>query len=322
MIWRAVHARRLLSGLVLLCALGCQSANVCPLGLCGAERRPLSVALVTDPAAEDAQVRDLFPSYQAFQQALSKELRRPVAVDVCFPFQAQAGFCSGWYDLAVITAPQLAELEKRDQLRVLAVGVDRHGQTLHDAVLIVNAASCFRAISDLRNQNVALGPAGDTLTHHAALPLLRDAGLNTAHASQDVPPPPGSIRHLPDGRAIVQAVLSGQSAAGFVDDATWDALPRYDPRPGEPARDKFRVIGRTAALPTHLLVACPRLDQATLNRVRAFVLTVGRKHPQVVEPLTLSGYRAPTEEMLAACRGLPPSAPTGTRPTTQLADGG
>jgi ABC-type phosphate/phosphonate transport system substrate-binding protein len=315
----------LLSALVLSCAVGCQAAGARFLSLIGVQKHPFSVALVTDKAIVAAQGFNPFPAYGPLQEALSQDLGQPVAVDVCFPFQARAGFDSGWYDLAVVTPAQFALFGQPDTLRVLTVSVDKQGRVLHSAVLVVAADAPMQTAADLRGKVVAFGPEGDTLTHYAGLQLLREAGLRPADLALDALPLPGSLRHLPDGRAVAQVVLSGSAVAGFVDDTTWEAFPDHAARADELARDKLRVIGRTIALPMRLQVAAPRLDQATADRMRAFLLTVGEKHPEVMEPLQSSGYTAPTQEMLAGCCSLVPiettSQPAETPATQPAGDG-
>lgn len=318
---RATHVVSLFAALVLLFGTGCQAASVRLLSLIGLENHPLSVAIVTDKAAVAAQGFNPFPAYRALQHALAKELGRPVAVDVCFPFQAQAGFSSGWYDLAIVTPAQLHILGPANTLRVLAVSADKQGRALHSAVLVVRADSALETATDLRGKVVAFGPVDDALLHHAALQLLRSAGLKPADLAHDVLSLPDALRHLPDGRAVAQAVLTGSAAAGFVDDGTWAALSAQDAREGEPTRDTLRTIGWTIALPADLVVAAPRLDKATADRVRAFLLSVSQKCPEVMQPLASSGYVDATKEMLAACCSLIP-VETETQPATQPGDGG
>jgi ABC-type phosphate/phosphonate transport system substrate-binding protein len=107
-------------------------------------------------------------------------------------------------------------------------------------------------------------------------------------------------------RSVAQAVINGSVAAGFVDEAAWEAFPEHADQEGEPARDKLRVLASTVALPSRLLIASPKLDAATVEQVRTFLLTVGRDHPELVRPMAISGYAVATEELLAACRSLLP----------------
>lgn len=160
---------------------------------------------------------------------------------------------------------------------------------------------------DLRGKVVAFGSVDDARTHLAALQLLQDGGLDKTDLSLEVLPLPGSLRHLPDGRAVAQAVMSGSANAGFVDQAAWEAFAEHQEREREPARDKLRIIARTVVLPQRLMIASSKLDDAAAGKVRAFLLAVGTQHPEVLKPLDISGYQVPSEKLLSACRALVPT---------------
>ncbi len=295
----------------LLGSFGCQAAGQRLLSLIGIQKEPLSVALVIDRPTDAAQAFNPFPAYGPLQRALSEHLGQPVAVDACFPFQVESALASGWYDLAVLSPVQYASLRNPDTARVLAASVDKQGRTATAALLVVPVGSEITAVGDLRGRVVAFGPAGDLRAHHAALKLLADAGLKPTDLSLEVLPVPSSLKHMPDGRAAAQSVLNSSSAAGFVEQAAWDAFPEQADG-DEPTRDKLRVLARTVGVPNRLLLASAHLDDATVERVLAFVLRVGTTHPEVMEPLASSGYAAPTAELLADCRSLAPPTPAAT----------
>jgi len=293
-------------------AAGCQTTRSLLLSVIGVEKKPLAVALVMDIKPDTAlAVLNPFPRYAALQQALAQELGRPVAVDPCFAFQACRELETGWYHVAVVTPIQYARLPEPLAANVLVVPVDAQGRTARAAALVVRADSAIRAVSDLRGQSVAFGPEDDSRTHHAALQLLRDAGLARTDLALEVLPVPGSLKHLPTTQSVLQAVIRGSAAAGFVDEASWEKLP---PMAGsdEPAQDKLRVIGRTVALPDRLFVASPRLDEATADAVREALLRIGTQRPDALAPLGISGYAVPDAELLTSCRALSSSQPSVT----------
>lgn len=291
---------------------GCQSAGARFLNLIGLEKRPLSVALVADqPAALVVHTLNPFPSYTPFQVALAEHVGRPVAMDVCLPFQADSSLGSGWYDVAVVTPAQYASLSKCGPLNVLAVSVDSRNRAGRSAVLLVREDSDVRGVSDLRGRTVAFGPAGDSRAHHAALRLLEAGGVQKGDLALDLLPVPGALRHLPDAGAVVRAITSGSAAAGFIDEADWEALAAQGADPTSADPDRLRVIARTVALPDVLVVASARLDPRLAKRVQAFLLEVQLDHPTAAAPPTVRGYQVPSGELLAACRGL---SAAGDRP--------
>lgn len=290
--------------LLLLTAAGCHTAGQRFLSLVGLSRAPLALAVAIDRPEEAAQALNPFPTYTQLQGSLSEHLGRPIAVDVCFDFQAAQGLETGWYDFALLTPWQFAQLPPACPARVLAVSTDEHGRAARAAFLIVRSASDVQQLADLRGKVVAFGPANDARCHHAGLKLLESAGVNRSDLALELLPLPGSLNHLPDGRAIAQAVASGSAAAGFVDEAEWEGLPEHAASEHEPARDGLRVVGRTIAVPDRLVLASARLDASISRALRAFFLDVGRDHAGVLKPLAVHGFQEPSDELLAACRTL------------------
>ncbi|MCK4343552.1 MAG: PhnD/SsuA/transferrin family substrate-binding protein [Phycisphaerae bacterium] len=284
---------------------GCQTTTSYLLSSIGLKKKPLAVALVLEQRpGEVVAALNPFARYKKLQEALADDLGRPVAVDPCFTFQARHGLGNGWYALAVVTPTQFARWPRDASFRVLAVPLDSKGRLVRGAVLIVPANSELREVSALRGQVVAFGPRDDARTHHAAVQLLRGVGVEKADLTLEMLPVPGSLKHMPDARATAQAVLKGSAAAGFIDEAAWEAFAEHEEKEGEPARDKLRVIGRTGALPGRLVIASPKLDEAAAKKVQAALLAMGENHPEALEPLGVSGYQRPSEELIAACREL------------------
>jgi ABC-type phosphate/phosphonate transport system substrate-binding protein len=294
-----------LSATVLLCATGCQTLSSRFLSLMGLSKDPLALALAMDnsPAAP-VEALNPFPRYAALQKALGDGLGRPVAVDVCFLFQADLGLTSGLYDVADVTTTQYARLTRPETLRVLAVPADQQGRIARCAVLVVAANSPIQGVPGLRGKIVAFGPADDPRTHHAALHLLQREGLAKTDLALEVLPVLGGLKHMPDARSVAQTVASGGSDAGFIDEAAWDALPEHAPPADEPARDKLRIIGRTAPVPDRVIVASPKLPAETADKVSALLLAMECDHPDALKPLGIAGFGTPDADAAAAWRKL------------------
>lgn len=317
----------LLAGLAMLGATGCQTTTSYFLSTIGLQKKPLAVALVLDERpGELVGALNPFTRYDGLQKALSADLGRPVAIDPCFAFQAQNGLNSGWYGVAVVTPVQYARLAARSEYRILAVPADAQQRSARCAVLIARAGSEFGQPADLRGKVVAFGPQDDSRTHHAALLLLKDAGLTKADLALEPLPVPGSLKHMPDARAVAQSVLNQSSDAGFLDEADWEALPETAEDVDAAAQDKFKVLGRTVALPTRLLISSPKLDQATADAVQERLLAMAVRHPEVFEPLGATAYVLPDERALVASRALmvgevvEPAETPSQEPSAEAAD--
>jgi ABC-type phosphate/phosphonate transport system substrate-binding protein len=290
--------------LLLACAAGCQTTGFNFLSLIGLEKKPISVALVVDrPTDAAARALDPFPTYAPLQQAMNDDLGRPVAVDICFPFQLLSGFRTDWYQMAVVSPAQFATLSESLDARPIVASVDAQGRAARAAVLVVPAGSAWQAPADLRGKVVAFGPENDSRTHWAGLLLLKDAGLSVTDLSLELLPVPGSLKHLPDGRSVAQTVANGTAQAGFIDEADWEQLPAQA-HADEIARDRLRVIGRTIALPSRVFIGAPKLDDATFSKLREFFVGICARRPEVLQQLTASGFIVPPDDMLETCRRL------------------
>jgi ABC-type phosphate/phosphonate transport system substrate-binding protein len=294
---------------------GCQSAPLRLLNLVGINKEPVVIALVADrqpdrPEDGPLAILDPFAPYAPLQALLRDELGRPVGMDLCFPLQLAPGLDTGMFHLAIMSPLEYARLPERDRCTVVAVPVDESGQPARPAVLVVAAGSEIQSVEQLCAKTVAFGPLDDPRTHLAALELLAQHGLKESDLSLELLPLPGSLKHLPTMRAVAQSVMNASSDAGFLDEAAFEAFPVAGEEENDPARDRLRVIARTSALPDQLVVSSPKLDAATMEKVRAVLLEADRKHTETLRPLHIGGFRRPSEELLRTCGGLvaPPVA--------------
>lgn len=287
----------------LIGASGCQTTGSYLLSAFGLKKDPLAVALVLDGKPGDvAGALNPFPRYTAMQKTLGEALKRPVAVDPCFVFQASSGLNTGWYGAAIVTPTQYAHLPEDARPEVLVVSLDENKRPARPALLIVSAKSEITNIEQLNGLTVAFGPKEDARTHHAALQLLRKANIAPENLSLEVLPVPG-LKHMPNDRSVFQTVANDSSDAGFVDVAAWEALPEHGTG-DELARDQFRVIAKTIDLPGRLVLASPKLDADTANALVNFLTTVDMQHPEVIAPIGIGGYQRPPEGLVAACADL------------------
>ena len=297
----------LLTSLLLVSATGCQSTGLRFLSLIGLQKDPLIVALVADnrPRSSGKPLAALnpFAPYSKLQAALGKELGRPVGLDLCLPLQLEPSLSSGLCHLAIVSPIQYARLSNRERFTVLAVPIVHKGCATRSAVLVVKANSPLTSVEDLRGKTVAFGPAQDSWTHHAALVLLAQHGLQKTDLALELLPLPGSLKHMPNAAAVAQTVINNSSDAGFIDERDWEELPP-SAAGNEPAHDKLRVVARTIELPERLVLASPKLARETAAQVRSFLLKADQDHPQTLHPLQVSAYQAPREELLTSCQRL------------------
>ncbi len=308
--------------LLLSAAAGCESPGVRFLSFIALQKNPLVLALVSETPTglqNPLQLLNPFGPYVGLQEALGAELNRGVAMDLCLPIQLQPCLETGLYHAAVVSPAQYANLSQPQRFQVIAVPTDANGQLARSAVLVAPAASPIHSIEELRGKIVAFGPASDSRTHQAALDLLAQHGLRKDDLSLELLPLPGSLKHMPDSREVALTVINGSSDAGFLDERDWQSWPELATQPGEPARNKLRILGRTAALPDRLIIASPKLEAATIDRMRAFLLNVNDTHPAALRPLHVARYEPPSDELVAACLNLAQIDRAGAAPPSPAA---
>lgn len=309
-IWSLPLTCVLLAGGLCGCA-GAGATGTRFLSFVGVQQKPVAIALVVDSGSQATLAAlNPFPEYGALRRALQDTLDRPVTIEPCFAFQAASGLESEWFNLAFVTAAQYAGFAHADQLHVLAIATGNDGATAESAVLIVRANSAFQDVAQLRNQVVAFGPEYDTLTHVAALQLLREHGLEKTDLSLELLPIPGALKHFANARSVAQSVANNSSAAGFVAASAFADMPLHSSDASIPGQDEFRVIAATQAYPRGLVIASPKLSAADAAKIRHALLQLAQTNPAALEPMGVTGYTLPPEDLITRCRTLTEAAST------------
>lgn len=275
--------------------------------------KPVVIAVVSD---DPLKLFNPFSAYDPLRQALSDEIRRPVALDTCVPLQMAGLLKEGFYQFAIVSPIDYARLPERDFFPVLAAPSDAQTRRTRFAFLVVPWNSPIQSVEELRGKLIAFGPAGNPITHKAALALLERAGINEIDVGKELLPVPGALRHVPIARALAQSLLSGASAAGFIDNADWESLPEQSPNDTEPSRRRLRVLARTASMPTSFIVASPKADPAMVDALRTALLAMHVKKPDVLRPLNAASFFEPTTDEISAAlqvSAAPPGDSAGGR---------
>lgn len=270
--------------------------------------KPIGIGIVTENPI-DAIVP--FTAYDGLCRRLSKATGRNVVAQPCAPFQVESYLDSGFYQFAVVTPAQYARLSNRDALTVVAAPKDRQERLSRAALLLVASDSNYHEVTQLRNKLIAFGPSGDSRTHIAALELLKEHGIGREDLRKDLLPIPGSLRHVADARAVVRSVASGGSDAGFIDEADWQTSAQAADSTSIASAERFRVIGRTIALPDALIVASPKAPSEVIDQVRTFLIAASEENADILEPLKISGYVHVSQDLIRACAALAGSSSSG-----------
>ncbi|MCG3126905.1 MAG: hypothetical protein CHACPFDD_01760 [Phycisphaerae bacterium] len=306
---RRAVAGGLLASLIATSVPGCVREALLVIGhAVGA--KPVAIAVVTDDPLAAANP---FSAYADLRHALALELGRPVAVDFCLPFQAAPYLESGLYQFALATPSQFSRLSAAAAPRVLAASADAAGNPTRSALLLVRGDAGLQSVADLRGRPIALGKVGDCRTHHAAVCLLGAQGVVQEPGPLALLTPGHSLTHVDDPSAALRDLLSRKFDAAFVDAKFWATLPT-DAADQRISQSQFRILGRTAALPDALLLASPRADEATLRRVRDFMLAAHQRNAKVLDALQIERWIEPPESLITTCRETVRAADRGLAP--------
>lgn len=324
---RRALARRtvLLLGALAMALPGCRSATgLTLLSLVGLSQKPVRLGLVAD-RVEGGSTDILTPlnpfgPYEPLRAALNDELKRPVGLGLCFGFLLEGYLRDGLFDLAVVTPAQYSALREPERYDALAIMEDPDGRSARPGLLVASTIGPVKSIADLKGRVVAFGPPADARRHQAALALLRDHGLAKTDLALEGLPVPGSLKTFPKSRDVCQSVLNNSSAAGFIDSADWDSLPA-SAAGNEPARDKFRVLGRTVELPDRMILCGSGLDAETRGRIARILFQLDQQRPDVLRSLASAGFCEPQPELIANCRRLGAAA-SPPAPATEPAQPG
>lgn len=287
------------------CAATANSARL--LNLIGLSEKPLIVSYVSDDVASSESgplaLLNPFAPYEPLHQAMSKDLRRQTAPYLCMPFQLEFDLDLGICQLAIVSPVHFANFLNRDKFAVIAITQDEQGRAARPALLVAMAESAIAGPAELRGKIVAFGPATDGRTHHAGLMLLGAAGVKRGDLSLELFPVPGSLRTYSSASDLAMSILRGTCEAGFVDERWFESLPE-DATGGALARSRFKVIGKTIALPDRLVLASPKLAQSERDKVREFLLAAHERHLEALRKMGASAFVAADDATIAAVAGL------------------
>jgi hypothetical protein len=238
--------------------------------------------------------------WDAFARELSKELGRPVAFQNMKPFQI--GFHlqpDGLLDFALTEADDLPDIQQEGQPgKILAVSEIRQ----RVGVIVANAKSQVQTVADLKGQRFAFGPKDDPVLHHAALAFLAEHGV--AESDIQVLVPTVLQFHINSREAAKEIAYGPLTAGGVIEAEEFDAYPETG---GSTilitesfSKDQFRELGRTKPITVDTMSAGPflagsRADPELVEKVRLFLLSAAKEHPQCLHAMGFARFNAPGE---------------------------
>jgi len=215
-------------------------------------------------------VRAVLTTFQPIRRYLERELGRPMELYTAPDYRSFIDRTrQGEYDV-LITAPHFARLA---QLQTGYVPLAGFTKTLVP-VIAVATNSPYKKMADLRGKTVVI-PDRLALVSMMGLRLLREQGMESGRDFRVV----SAISH---NSAVLDVTRARADAA--ITDAT--ALRQMPPE----LRDGVRVIAMAGKAPHVMLMAHPRLGQATIRQLRWLLEQFPEKSPEGQEFFAATGY--------------------------------
>ena len=304
-----MHRRFFLTGALLPAVLlaGCGESSLFsasiwdPLGLTrafGAHAKPVRIGLAHEYGGIfDIRSWGKKAPWDALVSELSEHLGRPVVVENLKPFQIEFHLReTGRLQFALISADDYLSISKEQPLgKVLAFSEAYSRQ----GVVVARASSSIKQTADLKGGRFAFGPKNDPVLHQAAADVLAEAGVAVSELKTLIP---GQLQFHISSREAAKEIAYGITGteAGVIEAGEFDAYPetggRWIPFLETFSKDQFRVLGRTPATRVETmgegpLIAGQQTEPELAEKVRDFLLSAEKEHPEVVRSLGFARFR-------------------------------
>jgi phosphonate transport system substrate-binding protein len=219
---------------------------------------------------------------------MTGELKREVRVVIPTDYSASVqALVSGQADVAYVSALPFL-LARRDggaKLLLAEQRVDAAGKprTDYDSIFVVRADSPLKSFDDLKRdaKTQRFAFTSPTSTSGYVFPYRRMIAAGMLKPKQD---PRAAFKSVAFGGSYTQALrelLEGRADVAAVSDYTMEG-PRADVYLPAADRAKLRVLARTPGVPTHLVAVRKGLDAKTQAAVRAALLSVAQREPNLL----------------------------------------
>lgn len=233
-------------------------------------------------------VRAVLTTFQPVRRYLERELGRPVELYTAPDYRSFIERTrQGEYDV-LITAPHFARLA---QLQTGYVPLAGFTKAL-EPVIVVAANSPYKKLADLRGKTVVI-PDPLALVSMMGLRLLREQGVETDRDFRVV----SALSH----NSAVLDVTRARADAAITEASVLDHMP-------DDLRNGVRTIATAGKAPHVMLMAHPRLGQATIRQLRSLLEQFPDHSPEGREFFAVTGYEGLKPVPEAVLKSLDPYA--------------
>ncbi len=177
----------------------------------------------------------------------------------------------GRFQFAMVSATEYAEITRRPVSKIVAVPINTKGEQERCGLFIVRKESKIDGLTDLKGRQLEYGPKGDAVTHWAAVEALKKAGLSEKDLKKSLLPPYNF--HI-NSFEVAKAVLTEGADAGVVDELAFESWPEKSTILTQLSvcKDRFRVIGRTEAVPEGPFIASVKTDPELFAKMQDLLI--------------------------------------------------
>lgn len=248
-----------------LCAATAHAQNIDP--------KTLRVALLPDENAST-----IIQNAQPLKAYLEKSLRRNVELIVTTDYSSMIeAMRFGRIEVAYFGPLSYVLAKSKSDIEAFAVGVS-NGTPTYTSVVITQADSPVRQLSDLKGKVVAYGDQASTSSHLVPRAMIQDAGLIAERDYKTV--------YVGAHDAVARAVETGKAGAGALSRPIYESLLKS----GRIDASKVRVVAETKPIPNYPMAMQAKLAPQLKEQIRAAF--IGINDPAILKAFRAQGFVA------------------------------
>ena len=256
-------------------------------GVFAAEADPkiLKVALLPDENAST-----VIKNNQALKQYLEKELRKSIELIVTTDYSSMIeAMRHGRIDIAYFGPLSYVLAKSKADIEAFA-GLKKDGSTTYKAVVIANAQTGIKTISDIAGKNMAFGDQASTSSHLIPKSMLMEKGLKAGKDYRE--------HFVGSHDAVANIVQNGKAQAGGLSKPIFEALIQkgiIDP-------GRVKVIAESSPYPQYPWTMRSDLKPELKSKIRSAFLDL--KDKDVLKTFKAEGFGAMTDKDYDVIRNL------------------
>lgn len=235
--------------------------------------KTLRVALLPDENASTI-IQNAQPLKAHLEKSLNRNIELIVTTDYSSMIEAMR---FGRIEVAYFGPLSYVLAKSKSDIEAFAVGVS-NGSPTYTSVVITQADSPIRKITDLKDKTVAYGDRASTSSHLVPRAMIEDGGLVAERDYKTV--------YVGAHDAVARAVETGKANAGALSRPIYETLLKS----GRINPDKVRILAETKPIPNYPMAMQSKLAPALKEQIRAAFVDL--KDPAILKTFRAQGFAA------------------------------